>query len=520
VVEVRLLGDRWHGSTGWPPSPFRLFQALIAAAYGGRRLCEEQSHDRDRAFRWLESLEPPIVLAPRVSPAATVPYFVPNNDLDAKGNDPRRTGEIRAKKILNATWVPDEAHLAYVWTFDDGVSEATCIAELSDRLHTFGRGLDAAYARGIIEDAAALRTRMASYLGSRSSPSTGSTDIKGSLVLECPLQGSLDSLHRRYAATRGRFARSGSGRGASVEFRQPPKADFRLVAYDRPPRQLLFEIRHAGEEQGFYPIRLQLATRVAKAVRDLTFERLAHILPDERTRDLLIIGRGTTDIDHSQRMRFIPLPSIGMVFTDASIRRILVELPPNCPFEEADVRWALAGQRMLIDRETGEVRDAILVPADDTNMLRHYNGGGSSRRWQTVTPAVLPQRRAKGRVSGRARTEYESFAAGSVVDALRHADVAAHAVDIRVQREPFFPRGRPVSEFDCDRFEAARLYHVEIVFADTVSGPLVIGNGRWLGLGIMRPVRSDDDAAVNARIAIEGAVDALEDDTSDSEELE
>lgn len=518
MVEVRLLGDRWHGSTGWPPSPFRLFQALIAGAYGGRWLCEAD-RDHDGAFRWLERLEPPLVLAPPIRPAVKVPYFVPNNDLDAKGNDPRRTGEIRAKKILDATWVPDEAHLAYVWTFDDGIGEANRIAELSDRLHTFGRGLDAAYARGVIEDADSLRMRLASYPGSRSSPSTTSTDVKGSVVLECPLQGSLDSLHRRYAAMRRRFARVGSGRGASVEFRQPPKADFRLVTYDRPPRQLLFEICHADEEQGFYPIRLQLATRVAKAVRDLTFERFAHILPDEHTRDLLIVGRGTTDLDRSQRIRFIPLPSIGTVYTDASIRRVLVELPPDCPFEEGDVRWALVGQRMLVDRETGEVRDAILVPADDTDMLRHYKGDGSSRRWQTVTPAVLPQRRETGHVTGRARAEHESFAAGSVVGALRHVGVVARATDIRVQREPFFPRGRPVSEFDCDRFETDHLYHVEIVFADPVSGPLVIGNGRWLGLGIMRPVRSAD-AVVNAAIGIEGAADAFEDDTSDSEEPE
>ena len=38
-----------------------------------------------------------------------------------------------------------------------------------------------------------------------------------------------------------------------------------------------------------------------------------------------------------------------------------------------------------------------------------------------------------------------------------------------------------------ERFVARGLHHVEIAFAQAVRGPLVIGNGRYLGLGLMAP---------------------------------
>ena len=38
------------------------------------------------------------------------------------------------------------------------------------------------------------------------------------------------------------------------------------------------------------------------------------------------------------------------------------------------------------------------------------------------------------------------------------------------------------------RFAKERLWHVEITFAQPVEGPLIIGDGRYLGLGLMEPV--------------------------------
>ena len=46
------------------------------------------------------------------------------------------------------------------------------------------------------------------------------------------------------------------------------------------------------------------------------------------------------------------------------------------------------------------------------------------------------------------------------------------------------------------RFPARSLWHVEIEFPAPVEGPLVIGNGRFCGLGLMAPVTTYRDVLV------------------------
>ena len=67
-ITVHFLCGRYHGRNrkkmleDFPPSPMRLFQALIAASHRGsygRRNAEA----RDNALRWLENLAPPIIVA-------------------------------------------------------------------------------------------------------------------------------------------------------------------------------------------------------------------------------------------------------------------------------------------------------------------------------------------------------------------------------------------------------------------------------------------------------------------------
>ena len=61
---------------------------------------------------------------------------------------------------------------------------------------------------------------------------------------------------------------------------------------------------------------------------------------------------------------------------------------------------------------------------------------------------------------------------------------------IRVQREPFEANGHRVEAFAVGtRFPKERLWHIEITFRDAVTGPLVIGDGRFLGLGVMAPTQ-------------------------------
>src|ERR1700731_4318861 len=146
LIEVRLLDGRYHGVGDWPPAPFRLFQAMVAGAYGGRWRSEPDD-DKDAAFKWLEHLDPPHIAAPAKIVARATTYFVPNNDLDSVGGDPRRISEIRAGKIVRPILFEAGAPCLYAWPFDDGEDQARRLCGLVERLHTLGRGIDAAFAR-------------------------------------------------------------------------------------------------------------------------------------------------------------------------------------------------------------------------------------------------------------------------------------------------------------------------------------------------------------------------------------
>jgi CRISPR-associated protein Csb2 len=118
-----------------------------------------------------------------------------------------------------------------------------------------------------------------------------------------------------------------------------------------------------------------------------------------------------------------------------------------------------------------------------------------------VTPAALPEGAKRRRIEptrlreeakrGAERRSEQEQAAGAVVQALRHAEVQGHPMSIRAQREPFEAHGERVEAFSPGtRFPKERLWHVEITFEEPVTGSLVIGDGRYCGLGLMAPLQT------------------------------
>jgi CRISPR-associated protein Csb2 len=291
-------------------------------------------------------------------------------------------------------------------------------------------------------------------------------------------------------ALRDRFTTRRAGKSLVTLFRQPPKPLSRGVAYDRPARRFLFDLRPAEGARPFQPIAQERVVQVAKAVRDCAAERLTQALPGRTVEiERLVIGRGASEADKARRIRILPMPSIGMEHTDPAIRRVLIEIPPDCPIAVEDVLWSVSGQSICdrVDPETGEilVEGPLLVAAEDERMLRQYGiNAPLARRWQTVTPAALPERRPAGRIGGESRAAAESRAVVAVAEALRHSGRDPSGIAVRVQSEPLYRKGLRAEFFQPDRFDRRSLRHVEITFPHTVRGPLIIGNGRWLGLGL------------------------------------
>ena len=493
LIAVRFHEGRYHGqedrfnsADGWPPSPGRLFQALIAGAARGATFSAED----ERALKWLEELGPPKISAPAVRRGRAVKLFVPNNDLDSVGGDPARVSEIRVGKQWRPCFFDPHEPVLYLWDFESGSAEATRICGIAERLYQLGRGVDMAWASGQVLDRNEAAALLESYSGSIRRP-------RGAGETATPRSGTLDSLVNRYQSKRRRLTTVGTGRKSRQLFAQPPKVSFRRTGYDTPPRRLHFELR--GSEGGFSPRPLASAAPLITGLRDAAAARLQEFLPQELGLfERLIIGRGAGPADLAQRIRLIPIPSIGAPHTDPSIRRVVVEIPPDCPIRVDDLRWAFAGLRPH-DPLTGEAWPGSLVSTDDSQMADRF--GRPGRVFRSMTPVALSAARRRRVVdaNGKAaeeRSREERRAANAVVQALRHAGIQARPSDILVQKEPFQRRGVRAELFaDGSRFSKHALWHLELRFRESVYGPLTLGDGRFCGLGLMEPVPHRTDVA-------------------------
>lgn len=499
LITVRFHDGRYHGAGDWPPSPARLFQALVAGAGLAGPIDLEKF---ERSLQWIEEREPPIIAFPAMVDGQSFKNYVPSNDLDAVGGDVRRIGSVRTVKPIRPRLFDAGTALLYAWTLEDEEEgHALAICSLAERLYQFGCPVDMAWAWGELIDNEELDRRLLDYPGPVFRPSDGGSGG----TLACPQAGSLRSLKERYAANMRRFQTGGVGKAARQIFSQAPKPRFAQVAYNAPPVRRIYELRALSREAPFGAWPLAQASQLVVWLRNRGAERLRQALPHRASEiERSLVGRKADGADSgptSLRVKIVPLPSIGHHHADHGIRRVLLEVPPGCPLRADDVHWAFSGLD-VVDSETGEVLDLILTPSADETMLEHYGvaDGAASRVWRTVTPAVLPESAGRRRIDparmaiepkdGSERVLETWRAANAVTSALRHAEVRVKAEVLRFQREPFERNGERVEAFaPGTRFPKERLWHIEIAFSAPISGPLVIGDGRFLGLGLMAPLR-------------------------------
>ncbi len=501
LISVRLHDGRYHGTGEGPPSPARVFQALIAGIGLGGPLNAVALN----ALRWIEGRDAPSVASPRLIDGQGIKNFVPNNDLDAVAGDPRRIGEIRTQKIFRPRLFNSDIPFLFGWNFagnEDDERQANVVCALAEQIYQFGRGVDFAWAWGELLDDHEFEERLAAHPGIVYRPSMGGTG----LTLACPQPGSLQSLQDRYQANSRRFTTVRQGKTVKQLFSQPSKPRFEQVAYDSPPTRSVYELRDITTE-ALFAWRTARVVRLVEAVRDGAVVRLQKALPERSSEiERFLVGGKASRTDRtpaSARVRIVPLPSIGHHHVDRDVRRVLVEVPSECPLRAEDVHWAMSGLE-LVDPDTLETYGVTLTPSTDDSMLNHFGiGSRTSRVWRTITPAALPEPVSRRRIdpsrktaeakSGFERASEQKNAAAAIVQALRHAGIRTRAEMIRVQREPFEAKGQRVESFaPGTRFAKERLWHVEVSFNEPLAGPLVIADGRFLGLGVMTPVQRCD----------------------------
>jgi CRISPR-associated protein Csb2 len=294
------------------------------------------------------------------------------------------------------------------------------------------------------------------------------------------VRGALADLERAYEAFRKRL---------SMEF--PPKAREPRVFGSRvylpvgvlPPRP--YAVFELPEGVAF---RQQGAAVVAAMLRSLTCHRAkadSHQFPGGA--EAYVAGHVGVDERPLPRFTYLPLPSIGYEHADGAIRRLLIAEPFGGGGEHAS--WAQQRLRnATLQDEHGDERGVLfdLWRSSSSRVVSRYLR--ESQVWSSVTPVVLP-----GLDDGKQTKAERLF-----LKAASHAEIPIEALDsITLRKAPFWPgSAHPRHYFVPDYLRHFARWHVAVRFRELVSGPLAIGAGRHVGLGLFAVA---DDAARQAQ---------------------
>lgn len=240
---------------------------------------------------------------------------------------------------------------------------------------------------------------------------------------------------------------------------------------------------------------------------------------------------GPTPPLEGPHLAVVPLPNAGNPYSDGAVSGIGLVLPADCPdrdreaVERAIRAWAAAGFELAfpvvsrsqpvritlhelgVDRAGGDRSwlDSALTARRKTTTRSYWCR--PARRWLTVTPIALD--RFPGNLRSRdsvARDRAEAEAAISVARACVYAGIADSpeqvAVTVRldtplvgVPNSPGGKRGRGQHQFPGYRTGSGTpraCVHAEIEFNEPVTGPVLVGAGRYLGYGLCLPRHAAD----------------------------
>lgn len=475
-VSVTWLDPFYHGmicrgnAPEWPPSPWRLFGALLQGTK--IRYRKAWGSDQESAFRWFEAQAPPVIIAPPAHPGKSyMMHMLPTNDhdflvrdqlLDLKSRENPR--KLHSEKIMRPTVIDGPSTVHYVWAVSDTDLEvAARIVHAAGYLSSLGHGIDKAYAYAIIEN--------------------GEVDLAGIRWWPCPAYfgqtrvpkaGALDNFEEGWRRS-GRLLKTGD-----IGWRPTCFHNITYVPdYASLPRHFaaFWILDEAAKKRadGLREWPVARCTGLAAAVRKLAEEAAVEDGLDEAWIRRFITGHVEKG-DHD-RLSYMCLPTTGGNHLDGMVRRVLVAEP----FGGTGVhsRWLkrrLAGKviRNLEGRFAGRLEPIPLADPSDGILGLYFQ---PSQRWASVTPVVLPGK----------YTDYDGML-NLVKRSFDHAGLPYPAAFRIVPRPPWggahlprYVRKEDVPEY----LRGVRQVHVEVEFSRPMYGPISLGSGRHVGLGVL-----------------------------------
>lgn len=211
-------------------------------------------------------------------------------------------------------------------------------------------------------------------------------------------------------------------------------------------------------------------------------------------------NRQATERSH---LALVPLPDVGHDYADGHLLGIALVLPRDAvPSDRQQGRELLARWEQDVDAQSPNPRLRLLLVGGLEWWVRREEAPAPAglkasvwckpaRRWVSATPVALD------RNPGNLRSRDRKIRALAFEEAGRIISTACNRqglppVRVELSFAPLLTGSAPVSAFDPFPREANRLkrvrVHAELLFDEPVRGPILLGAGRFSGLGLFRPV--------------------------------
>ena len=212
----------------------------------------------------------------------------------------------------------------------------------------------------------------------------------------------------------------------------------------------------------------------------------------------------------SPHVAFVACPFVGHKHADGSVQGLAVVLPRTLAPAERDTllrliaRWektrALDDGTLELGVRDGRPLTMRLKRVDVTSKTSLSPGRWCrpARSFVTATPIVLDRFPGNLR-SNLDRTAHKAAieAQGSIADACERIGLP-RPLSVEVSSAPLIPGAQPARAFSPQsrggRQPPRVRVHAQITFADKVRGPVILGAGRFFGLGLCLPLPESDDA--------------------------
>ncbi len=487
----------------WPPHPDRIFMALIDA-WGETKEVKEAD-----ALRWLEKQEPPDILFPSANPRQIFQNFVPTSSNATKGQKYFQSKSIyqitssikRKPRYFPASILPDNEHTVYAVWEDVQLSKESYDVLLSvvKRVYRIGHS--------------ASLVRMNIKINKFARPSNIYTydEKNGSVFLRCPYSGRFDELTDSFenntmkedSQWRPNIAITRGYRNPHSRIIQSKmSSDWVILSckgfFTNSPNSndLHDKVQHVPS---FTPD-IRVFPHIAKKMRDML---MSYIRPESIHE--VISGHSTNGtVLQKPHLAILPLANVGwQKFSDGRLLGVALVLPRDSTYgtvERRQLKQAISKfleNNSDVKKQSQSTENGILNVSDigklkfsntnqDRSSLSPDRYVSKSKSWNTVTPLILdhyPKKNKKPEDIVRTSCENVGLPKPISVHISRHSNV--------IGVPPAFISEKGWRSPKKGLFDNRFVCHASLSFSEDVEGPIILGAGRYYGLGLFIKDRGD-----------------------------